>query len=192
MTELKEKYRDYTDVYGKIAREEKSGSIISVTRGIYETDSCVDGKYLARYICGPSYLSFEYALRVYDLIPEGVYTFTSATFHKGKRKYCENAFGNFSYRDVPDAAYPWGYRLERCGEYSCQIATAEKALCDKLYIMPPVRSIRDIRYTLYESLRIEEDDFFSLSMDDILKFCPLYRSNNLTYLAKYIKKEVAP
>ncbi|MCD8205604.1 MAG: hypothetical protein LUD29_03215 [Clostridia bacterium] len=192
MAELKEKYGDHSDVYGKIAREVKRGNLISVSHGIYETDRNTDGRYLAGCIYGPSYLSFEFALAEYDLIPEAVYSFTSATFSKNKRKFYKNEFGNFSYRDIPRDAYPFGYRLRQEGEYTCQMASPEKALCDKLYIMPPVRSVRDIKYMLFENLRIEEIDFLNLSMDDILYFAPLYHCNNLTYLSKFIEREVLP
>ena len=68
------KYSDYTDIIGKIRREVQAGNLIQVSRGLYETDKNADGKYLAGYIYGPSYLSFDYALAVYSLIPEAVYS----------------------------------------------------------------------------------------------------------------------
>lgn len=37
-------------------------------------------------IYDPSHISFEFALSYYGLIPEAVYTVTSATFEKRKRK----------------------------------------------------------------------------------------------------------
>lgn len=58
------KFRDYTDIKGKIRRELQSGKLIQVIRGLYETDADVSGKYLAGRIFGPSYLSFDYALAI--------------------------------------------------------------------------------------------------------------------------------
>lgn len=49
---------------------------------------------LAGSIYGPSYISFEYALSYYGMIPEAVYIVTCATFDK-KKKY-ETAFGTFT------------------------------------------------------------------------------------------------
>lgn len=57
---------------------------------------------------------------------------------KGKTKRYENAFGTFLYRDVPAAVYPLGVEIKVEGGYSYQIASPEKALCDKLYSLSPV------------------------------------------------------
>ncbi|MCD8201704.1 MAG: hypothetical protein LUD47_06555 [Clostridia bacterium] len=189
MLELKEMYKDYTNLSEKLAQEVRKGNLIKVARGLYETDRHTDGKYLADSICGPSYLSFEYVLSMYDLIPEGVFCFTSATTLKNRQRLYKNAWGNYSYRDVPLDAYPWGVTLNIEGGYSYQIATPEKALCDKLYIMPPVRSMKDISDMLFENLRIYEEDFWALSLNDILELAPLYRSNNLNCLASLIRRK---
>ncbi|MCD8200893.1 MAG: hypothetical protein LUD47_02375 [Clostridia bacterium] len=186
---LSEKYKEYSNINEKIATEVKNGNLVKVAHGMYETDRNLDGKYLAGCIYGPSYLSFEYALSEYNLIPEGVRWFTSATFHKKKKKHYRNEFGNFSYRDVPDSAYPWGHFLKEVGEYSYQIATPEKALCDKLYTMSPVRSVKEIEAILFENLRIDEGDFWAMSMKDISRLASLFHSNNLYCLAKFVEKK---
>lgn len=186
---LSEQYSEYANVTKKIAREIRDGNLVRIAHGLYETDRSADGRYLAGSIYGPSYLSFEYALAEYNLIPETVFSFTSATFHKRKTKHYVNEFGDFHYRDVPDAAYPWGYVLREDEGNFYQIATPEKALCDKLYTMSPVRSIKGIEYLLFVNLRIDKDDFWALSLNDILQLSPLYGSNNLNYLAKYIERK---
>lgn len=84
--QLKEKYRNYGDCYGKVSREVKSGTLFPLTKGLYETNRKTSGKYLSSYIYGPSYLSFEYALSYYGLIPEAVYTYTSASFNKKRER----------------------------------------------------------------------------------------------------------
>ena len=68
------------------------------------------------------------------------------------------------------------------------MATREKALCDKLYTMPPVSSLRDLELMLFEDLRIDEDEFANLNTDDILMIGEKYRCNNLKSLLKYIEK----
>ncbi len=180
-------FKDYTDVRGKIRREVQSGRLTQVARGLYETDAHADGKYLAGAIYGPSYLSFDYVLSMYSLIPEAVFeTYTSATFRKGKTKQYENAFGVFTYRDIPAAAYPVGVEIRQEGGYSYQIATPEKALCDKLYAISPVGSLKALRALLFDDLRIDEDEFGRLNFDDIRQLAPLYRSTNHNYLIKLI------
>ena len=185
---LAQQFAGYTDVKGKIRREVQGGRLVQVARGLYETDAHSDGKYLAGAIYGPSYLSFDYALSVHALIPEAVYTYTSATFQKGKTKRYENAFGTFLYRDVPAAVYPLGVEIRVERGYSYQIASPEKALCDKLYSLSPVYSVRALKELLFDDLRIDEAAFFALQKDDILQLAPLYRATNLKLLAKFINR----
>lgn len=180
-------YKNYTDIKGKIRREVESGRLTKIKRGLYETDPKTDGKYLAGVIYGPSYLSFDYVLAMYSLIPEAIFnTYTSATFKKGKRKEYNNAFGFFMYRDVPAAVYDLGVEIHIENGYSYQIATPEKALCDKLYTISPVTSVKTIRALLFEDLRIDEDDFWHLNLSDIKQLAPLYKSTNHKYLIKLI------
>ena len=184
---LAQQFAGYTDIKGKIRREVQGGRLVQVARGLYETDARTDGKYLAGAIYGPSYLSFDYALSVHALIPEAVYAYTSATFCKGKTKRYENAFGTFLYRDVPAAVYPLGVEIKVEGGYSYQIASPEKALCDKLYSLSPVYSVRALKELLFDDLRIDEAAFFALQKDDILQLAPLYRATNLKLLAKFME-----
>ena len=186
--QLKESYSNLTDVKGKIARDIKKGKLFPLVKGIYETNSNAQGARLAQYIYGPSYLSFDYVLFVQSLIPETVYnTFTCATFNKKKRKTYTNKFGTFIYRDVPSAVYNLGVIAYQEEGYSFSMATAEKELCDKLYILPPVKTIKDLKQMLFEDLRIDKDKFNQLNMQDILDIAPLYHSTNLNLFSKYIK-----
>ena len=180
-------FKDYNDVKGKIRREVQSGRLTQIARGLYETDARTDGKYLAGAIYGPSYLSFDYVLSMCSLIPEAVFrTYTSATFSKGKVKQYDNAFGVFTYRDVPAAVYNLGVEIREKNGYSYQIATPEKALCDKLYTISPVGSVKAMRALLFDDLRVDESDFWQLNLDDIKQLAPLYKSTNHKYLAKLI------
>ena len=182
---LAQQFAGYTDVKGKIRREVQGGKLMQVARGLYETDARPDGKYLAGAIYGPSYLSFDYALSVHAPVYD---TYTSATFRKGKTKRYENAFGTFLYRDVPAAVSPLGMEIKvEGGGYSYQIASPEKALCDKLYSLSPVYSVRALKELLFDDLRIDEAAFFALHKDDILQFAPLYRVANLKLLAKFME-----
>ena len=83
---LLEELKEYGSPKSKLARMTERGECFPITRGLYETDRNVPAYLLAGSICGPSYISFEYALGHYGLIPEAVYTVTSATFEKKKKK----------------------------------------------------------------------------------------------------------
>ena len=82
--------RQYSSPADKLTRLLRQGEYIQITKGLYETDKATPGYLLAGSIYGPSYLSFEFALGYYGMIPETVYTFTSATFGKRKKKVFEN------------------------------------------------------------------------------------------------------
>ena len=185
---LIEQYQNYANPKAKIKRLVDGGDLDPVTRGIYESDKNVSGYCLAGAIFGPSYLSFDYALSTYGLIPEAVYTFTSATFDKKKVREQENHFGRFTYRDVPSEAYPFGIVLKEENGYVYQMAAPEKALCDKLYTMPPVTSQKEIERMLFEDLRIDRTEFEKLNVDEILQIGDKYHCNNLKYLMKYLRR----
>jgi hypothetical protein len=187
--DLQTKFQDYTDIKGKIRREVQAGRLIPVARGLYETDQTISGKYLAGRIYGPSYLSFDFALYVHSLRPEAVYnTYTSATFDKRKTKKYQNQFGVFTYRDIPTEVYPLGVLIIEENGYSYQIATPEKALCDKLYTISPASNLTELKELLFDDLRIDEDEFEKLDQDTLETLAPLYHSTNLNLLAKLIRR----
>lgn len=186
---LKEKYKDYTDTNGKIKREIDNGFLFPLVRGIYETNESVDGFLLASYIYGPSYLSFEYALSYHNLIPERVVVYTSATFNKRKSKVYQNHFGHYTYRDVPNAAFPFSVKVYEENGYAYFIARPEKALCDLLYTRKPVTSMKELIMVLFEDLRINKDMFEQLNFEEVLFLSDKYISNNMKYLRKYIESE---
>ena len=96
---LREKYASYANPMDKIRREAKSGNIIRLNRGIYETDGSVDPYLLAAFILSPSYLSFDFALSYYGLIPERVTSITSASLNLRKQKIYKNKLRSLLGRD---------------------------------------------------------------------------------------------
>lgn len=91
-----EELRSYANPKAKLSRMANQGECFRITRGLYETNKNTPGYLLAGSIYGPSYISFEYALAYYNLIPEAVYTITCATFEKKKKRlivYCGVAMG---------------------------------------------------------------------------------------------------
>ena len=183
------KYKDYTDIKGKIRRDILSKQLIPLKRGLYETNAKTDGKLLAGVIYSPSYLSFDYALSYYEMIPEAVYqTYASATYKKYKTKRYENDFGLYTYRDVPNAVYNIGVKIILENDYSYQIAIPEKALCDKLYSISPVTSLKGLESLLFDDLRIDMYVLKQLNKNTIDILAPLYCVNNLKYLLKLMEK----
>ncbi len=178
----------YASPADKLGRLVKQGFYIPVARGLYATEKTIPGYLLAGSIYAPSYLSFEYALAYYGMIPEAVYVYTSATFDKKKKKKFENAFGIYTYRDVPATVYPYGLKVIPEGEYSYIIATPEKALCDQLYQVKAVRNYRELCHLLFDDLRIDEQELEKLNVSDISLLAAKYSSTNVTKLAKWLGK----
>lgn len=186
----KHKLIEYSNKNNKISRDIRNGKLFKIVTGLYETDPNTPGYLLAGSIYGPSYISFEYALSFYGLIPERVTTITCATFDKKKKKHYNTDFGTFIYRDIPVLAYPEEILLKEENNYSYQIATPEKALCDKLYTLAPLYNYSNLENMLFNDLRIDIEQFNKLNIDKINKLSKLYHSTNVELLSKYIRRKI--
>lgn len=179
----------YASPADKLTRMVRDKEVTPVIKGLYETDRNTSGYLLANLIYGPSYLSFEYALSFHGLIPEAVYTYTSATFEKKKKKRYATPFGVFTYRDVPSAVFSLGVEIKIEGEYAYAIARPEKALCDQLYILSPVANYEALESLLFDDLRIDREEFRNLSAPEVEAYAEKYRSNNVKKLAGYMRRK---
>lgn len=186
---LKKKYQNYANPLDKIKRDAHENKIYRITRGIYETDRHVTPHFLAATILSPSYLSFEYALSFYGLIPERVYAITSASLNVRKNKTFENIFGRFEFSDIPSNAFSQGLTIIKEGEYVAKIASKEKAICDCLCKWRVVNNINDLKELLFEDKRIDEDEFSNCDMELMKRLASLYNKTNLKVLIKLIEKE---
>lgn len=186
---LRQKYSDYSNPLDKIKRDADKGIIIRLNRGIYETDSTVSPHLLASSILSPSYLSFDYALSYYGLIPERVYAITSASLGLRKNKTFVNKFGRYEFTDIPVDAFPEGLTLLEEGEYVVRMATKEKAICDSLCKWRVIHSVKDLKQLLFVDKRIDENEFETCDFKLMLHLAKLYKKTNLEYLTKLIKKE---
>lgn len=62
-----------------------------------------------------------------------------------KRKTFETKyFGTFTYRDIPSSAFPFDVKIEKEEDFYYRLAEPEKALCDLLYTLPPVRNQKEM------------------------------------------------
>ncbi len=107
--------------------------------------------FISNKLYEPSYLSFEYALSYYNLIPETVFLYTSVTTRK--TRIIKSEIGNFAYRNIKTGLF-FGYRLVKNEKISFKIADPEKALLDFLYFRSDIINENDI----YE-LRISKETF---------------------------------
>jgi predicted transcriptional regulator of viral defense system len=120
-----------TSVRFLLTRATKRGDVLKLRRELYTLpDQPASDLEIANRLYYPSYVSFEYALAYYHLIPESVYEVTSATPRTSR--HFEVLGKGFTYRRIRRAAFT-GYRPERVGGHVVLIAELEKALVDSLY-----------------------------------------------------------
>lgn len=186
---LKKQYSNYSNPLDKIKRDASNGVIFRLNRGLYETDRKVDPCLLASSILSPSYLSFDWALSYYGLIPEKVIAITSASLKVRKNKTFVNVFGRYEYSDIPSSAFSEGLTYLESGEYMVKIATKEKAICDSLCKWRVVRSIADLKELLFVDKRIDEEEFLTCDFGLMIRLASLYHKSNLELLIKLIRKE---
>jgi len=116
----------------------RAGKLLPLRRGMYAFAEeyrrmSIEPAELANHIYSPSYLSLQWALSYYGLIPEKTVTFTSVTTRQTKR--FENDFGMFSYRHLkPDVFF--GYHSLKMNGHDVRIAMPETALLDLWHLEP--------------------------------------------------------
>ncbi len=182
-------FKDYSNINQKISLETKKGNLIRIKRGLYTNNLKIDAPIIANVCYEPSYISFEYALSYYGIIPEFVSIYTSAVYNKKNNKIYKLGIETFEYRSIPNEVFSEGIRFNKNEEgIIYKIASIEKALCDTLYSKYPVRSIADLKILLFEDLRIDEEMFNNLDLGFIKKISTLYHSNTLLTLNKYIRE----
>lgn len=186
---LKEKYSNYANPLDKIKRDADKGIIFRLSKGLYETDKSVSPFLLASSLLSPSYLSFDFALSYYNLIPEKVFAITSATLNNHKNKTFENAFGRYEYQDVPANVFSEGLTYIESEGYAVKIATKEKAICDSLSKWRVARNINELKELLFVDKRIDEDEFSSCDFKLMKHLASLYNKTNLKLLIKLIRRE---
>ena len=186
---LLEGLREYGRPRDKITSLLRQGAVVRVKKGIYVFGERYKRRpfsreILANMIYGPSYVSLDYALHYYGLIPERVEAMTSVTDGRGRRFF--TPVGLFIYRGVPMNAYPIGIdQVERESGRSFLIATAEKALADKIQADrgTAIRSQAEMRIYLLDSLRIDPEGLERLNAETISLIAEQYRSRKLRLLS---------
>ncbi|XQP56043.1 MAG: type IV toxin-antitoxin system AbiEi family antitoxin domain-containing protein [Mycoplasmoidaceae bacterium] len=185
---LNQKYQDYSSPKDKIYHLVKDKKLFPIIRGIYETDPNASPFYIANAIYGPSYISFNSALAYYGMIPEATYNTTCATYNLRKSRSYKNKWGTFFFNDVPKKAYPLGINTITENNNTFYMATREKALCDQLYHIPPCQGLKHLIYTLFEDMRLDQEQFNNLNRQDIYELADLYHCTNVRLLAQYLRR----
>ena len=182
------------NINAKIAYLVKKGELLRLKKGLYllgedYRNTPADLISVANQLYTPSYVSFEYALSYYGLIPERVYVVTSAAMRL--KKAYDTPIGRFTYHSVPPQAYAlgvdWLYDNVHGGKL---IATPEKALCDKIRSDRSIGRLSQQKLDDYlvHDLRIDTALLGDMDTALISEIAAAYRSSNLRTLTKLIDK----
>jgi predicted transcriptional regulator of viral defense system len=160
--DIKSCFPDLASPEKKIQLLEKNGVLIRLKRNLYIvnqelTGRETDARLCANHIYGPSYVSFQWALSYYGMIPERVFLMTSATTKR--TRYFETPIGNFRYIQVPASYFPIGVECKEEQGVSFLMATKEKALCDTILLdnFVPGQSLKSLAVYLEEDMRLDMD-----------------------------------
>jgi predicted transcriptional regulator of viral defense system len=185
---LKDLLSDYRYPRNKISSMLDKGEIIALKSGLYVLSSLYGRipvpELVANLLYGPSYVSLDYALARYGLIPERVFTVTSVC--TGRKKQFDTAIGCFSYQQLKPAYYCLAYQRQQAGDSSYLIATPEKALCDKLYLAARVPDVQAMETFLNEDLRIDDGGLARLDRKLIRQLAFASGSHNLKLLKEML------
>lgn len=179
----------------KVLSSQKKGALIRLKRGLYvvspdETDKDLSLGLIANHLYGPSYVSRQWALRYYGLIPEHVYLVSSMTI-KHSREF-RTPLANFRYRNCSEDWFSIGIRQEQENGVNFLIASPEKALCDTIVCTPKLnlRYKKEILTYLEEDIRFYMEDFVQMD-PDIFDACARLgrKAKMLSTIANIIRHE---
>lgn len=154
----------------------KKNQLIQLRRGLYVINEKyfterLSQLYIANLIYQPSYISLEYALSYYGMIPEAVRTYTSVSTRKTAN--FENSFGIFSYQKIKNSIY-FGYEIIKINKQNILVASKEKALLDFLYLnLANLKEDKEIFYS-YRLQNLED-----LNLQILEEYATKYKSQKL-------------
>lgn len=147
----------------------KNGLFLRLKRGLYALqDTLPPEEEIANLLYRPSYVSFEYALAFYHILPEMVYAVTSATTKPTRTFTVANK--TFSYFTIKKQAFTGYIPAQREGR-TVLMAEPEKALVDYFYFVALGKK------TINERL-----NFSSLDTKKIIKYARLFQRPKLDQL----------
>lgn len=178
----------------KITDMLRQGIIVRVKKGLYVFGDRYrkhpySREQLANLVYGPSYVSLDYALAHYGIIPERVEALMSVTVSRSRR--FSTPVGLFLYRQIPARAYVAGMvRAEGGHGQAYLIASPEKALADKIVSARGARiaSVAEMSRFLEEDLRIDAGSLRSMSVEKVDDFARRYRSLKLRKLGGLLRR----
>lgn len=185
--------RGYAKPRDRISGLLADGSLIHIRKGLYVFGeryrrAPLAREYLANLIYGPSYVSLDYALSHYGLIPERIEDVTSAT--TGENRRFATPLGVFTYRPLQPHRYAPGIRWAGEDDAHYLMASPEKALVDKVWAdkhFSPA-NLKDFDVYLFEDLRLDEERAAALDQEQLAAICSAFASRKIDMLARCLAR----
>lgn len=165
---LKSLLTDYCNPNARIKLWVEQGYLVPLKRGLYivsqevtQQEPCLG--LIANHLYAPSYVSLQFALRQYGLIPERVRLVTNITTCHAR--IFSNAFGSFAFHNVGRAYFALGITSHTEGLSSYLMATPEKALVDTILFTSKVpNSLTGLEQFLEEDMRFDMESLHNMNI----------------------------
>ena len=184
---------DLHSLQNQLIRWQKRNLILKLKRGIYllnKEERAINPSrlFIANQLYYPSYISCEYALGYYGLIPERVMDITSVTTKK--TAHFKNKLGTFRYQHIKKDSFAGFREIKDEAGLACLVAEPEKAVVDFLYLNLS-KFKRDDREVLRDSYRFQ--NISDLKGTKIRNYARMFKSKKLLTVAesfcRFIKEE---
>lgn len=166
-----------------------SGKVLRLRRGLYilaEEDRKIKPSraYISRELYSPSYVSMEYALAFYGLIPERVADMTCISTKKTVE--FQNVFGRFVYQHVQEKCFTGFTEMKDESGLSYYMALPEKAIIDFIYLNMGLFKT-NINLTVKGSFRLQNME--TLDRRKLRQYAALFESKKLSDIVRSIQDE---
>ncbi len=170
----------------QVSRWVKTGKLLRLRQGLYilnEEDRKINPSrlYISKELYSPSYVSMEYALAFYGLIPERVADITCIS--SKKTAVFQNFLGRFVYQHVPERCFTGFREMKDDSGLAYYLAVAEKAVVDFLYLN--LHLFKDeFKLRASESFRLQNLE--TLDQRNLLRYAELFESHKLRRVVKEV------
>lgn len=182
----------YNRINDKIAHLIKNKVLEQVKKGLYvyvplRSEVLLSTELIANILISPSYISLDYALSHYNIIPERVDEITSITTKRSKD--FKTSYGVFSFKQIKRELFNLGLHIEQLQNATYIIATKEKALCDKLFFTKNIklRNKNAMLEFLQDDLRVDLDEFRYADLEIFNNYFSISKSHKIGILTKIIQ-----
>ena len=175
----------------QVGRWVKAGKLLRLRRGLYilnEDDLKINPSrlFISRELYSPSYVSMEFALAFYGLIPERVADITCVSTKK--TAVFQNTFGRFVYQHVKKNCFTGFREMKDEAGLGYFMAVPEKAVVDFLYLN---QHLFKGQYDMVFSKSFRLQNLATLNERKLLRYAELFKSKKLISIVKAVKLKKA-